>query len=90
MIWMRVALIAMTAIGRHLLGKTHSASPSGWNVHTVSGTPAGPSTELIRRVHQDLVQGRPFSVTSYPGAFVPCQEARKPKARLSPAATVLL
>ncbi|SNX64824.1 hypothetical protein SAMN06272735_6652 [Streptomyces sp. TLI_55] len=94
MIWMRAALVAVTAIGRHLLENTHSASPSGWNVPTVSGTPSTPSTELIRPSHQDshqaFAQVCPFNVTLYPGELVPCQEAMKPKARSAPAATVLL
>lgn len=86
MIWMRAALIAVTAIGRHLLERTRSASPSGWeHPHRIGGT-LGP----VNRINQAFVQACPFNVTSYPGELVPCQEAMKPKARSAPAATVLL
>lgn len=78
---LRAALIAMTAIGRHLLHST-----LGTNDHTVSGAPSGPSTELRQLVRHS----RPFSAKSCAGEFLPCQEAMKPKLRVPSAGTALL
>ena len=78
---LRAALIAMTAIGRHLLHST-----LGTNDHTVSAAPSGPSTEFVQLVSHS----RPFNSKSCPGEFLPCQDAMKPKVRVPSAGTVLL
>lgn len=85
--WMRAALIAMTAIGRHLLDILLLVFSARSSSICADVEPSQRYPVATGRRQPVFVQALPFSVKPYGGEFLPCQVARKPKERVPPAET---